>query len=288
MELYEQHPSPTDLDDALGDLELALAGLAAKDKIILSDFDHTLCDTYSFNPTTNNHLASIDPAVVEAAQPHHLVVATSRRVSNPTVPVLWSSGLVHPDVPVIAENGGVILYPTNDGLTCVDMIDPESMQSLQTVRDNIQQEVAAVPTGQQLTFKQGRTLLIARLQDEHGNSQPKHQAWLAERLQQLVDDPSLCVVDTRASVTIQHKEVSKGRAFRHYLQLANILRDEVCIIGMGDGLNDRQLFEEADVSLGFSDVVRPLVDVSIPGGPRAIPHVLRVIETATTLATSWR
>lgn len=288
MEIYRQQPQSGELGTALDNLELALAGLATKDTIILSDFDYTLCDTYTYDSATNNHMAMIDPAVIDAAQTHHIVVATSRRVTNPTVPLLWSSGLVDPRTPVIAENGGALLYHTADGVTCIDLVAPERVQALQTLDNAIRRNITTLPGGQKLAIKQGRTLLIARLQDENGDAQPQHQAWLAKQLEQLIDNPELAVVDTRASVTIQSKEISKGRAFRHYLELANIQRSDVCVVGMGDGPNDQQIFEEADISLGFSDTVRPMVDIIVPHGPRAVPHVLQVIEESGRLSTSWR
>ena len=278
MEQATNHLTP-ELDYALNSLETELANMGDREKVILSDFDYTLCDSYVFDEGTNNHIADIDPDVVAAAQTHHLVVATSRRVDNPTVPLLWESGLVQRHTPVIVENGGAILFLSESGsLECIDLVRPEDMEQLGAVRQLVGEAIRDLPAGQQLIFKVGRTMLLARLQDDQGTSLPHHQQWLAERIRGLMPPSSLQVVDTRASVTIQHEDVNKGEAFRRYLGLVGVPRDSIYVIGMGDGENDAEIFDEADLSLGFSDSVSHMVDIDVPLGPQAIPHVLGVIS----------
>lgn len=127
-------------------------------------------------------------------------------------------------------------------------------------------------------------MLLARLQDDRGNSLPHQQQWLAERIRGLMPPLPMQVVDTRASVTIQHKDVNKGSAFRTYLELIGIPRDSIYVIGMGDGENDTEIFDEADLSLGFSRAVSHMVDIDVPFGPQAVSHVLGVINDSNIYA----
>jgi hydroxymethylpyrimidine pyrophosphatase-like HAD family hydrolase len=271
-----------ELDRALILLEAELATVGDREVVILSDFDYTLCDEYVFDPQTNNHLAVIEPGVVEAAKPHHMVVATSRRATNPTVSLLWQSGLVQPNRPAIIENGGAIISQNAGSLACLDLVDPGQLEQLHAMPELAAEAMPDIPSGQELIFKMGRTMLVARLQDEAGISLPHHQRWLAEQLRDIVPSSSpLQVVDTRASVTIQHRDVNKGTAFLKYLELEDIPRDSIYVIGLGDGENDAEIFDEADLSLGFSDAVSSIVDIDIPHGPRAIPHVLGIIQSAS-------
>jgi len=277
-----------ELDQALNSLEIELSVMGDRKKIVLSDFDYTLCDQYAFNPQTNNHLADIDPEVVAAAERQCLIVATSRRATNPTVPLMWESGLVPPHLPVIVENGGSILFRGSHGeIECIDLIRSEDMQELAEMRQLAVELIHDIPAGQRLIFKMGRTMLLARLQDEHGSSLPHHQQWLAERLRAIMSSSPLQVVDTRVSVTVQHADVNKGTAFRKYLELTGVLRDSIYVIGMGDGENDIELFNEADLRLGFSEAVASFVDIDIPHGPRAVPHIFKVIESSNAPDRTW-
>lgn len=274
-----------ELAHALNSLEVELSTMGDRDIIVLSDFDKTLCDDYTFDAASNNHLAVIDPAVVNAAQSQNLVVATSRRVSNPTVPLLWSSRLVHPRTPVIVEDGGCILFQTpGGGVETIDLVEPRDVEMLGYMGHLISESVTAAAPDSRLTLKMGRTMLLARLQDRHGDTSPERNRELARTIQGILPESPLQVVDTRASVTVQHRDVNKGRAFRSLLDMMGVERDSVYVVGLGDGPNDREIFEEADLSLGFSPAVSELVDIDIPTGHRAAADVLDIIGSSALRA----
>lgn len=283
----EQQVFDSEIENPASILQAELLAAGDRTPVWLSDFDKTLCDTYVYDETTNNHLAVIDPATVSAAAMHHLVVATSRRLSNPTVPLFWQSGLLPASQAAILENGGVIARPNSDGrLDYIDLVPSTDLEDLQNIPAIARDKLEHLPEGQRLVFKTGRTLLLARLQDCNGNMLPEHQSWLAEQLAELVP-ASLHAMDTRASVVIQPAAVGKDTAFEAYLDLANIRREDIFVIGMGDGPNDAGIFATADVSLGFSEAVRHMVDIDVPGGVRAVPFLfdaVRKIQTADRLA----
>ncbi len=268
------------IESILAPLEASLEGV--EKPLILSDFDHTLCHSYEFNPDTNNHHPQIDPEVIKGARSHNLLVATGRRANTAAISLLWESGLVAPTMPIIAENGGTIIERDAAGnMTCSDLVTPHELTELTDLQSTIPDLLPELPDGQRLIFKTGRTMLLARLQDANGKIEPKHQAWLTEQLREVITSDELSVVDTRVSVSIQHKSVSKGAAFLHYLHGEGILRKDIFVIGTGDGINDRELFEQADLSLGFSSAVTDMVDIEIPHGAPAMPNVLRAISQNT-------
>jgi predicted mannosyl-3-phosphoglycerate phosphatase (HAD superfamily) len=278
MEHSESSLVTAELEHALSLLEIELAAADGREIIIGTDFDQTLCDEYVFDTATNNHVANIDPTLAAAARSQHMIINTSRRAENPTVRRFWSSGLIPPDRPVIVEGGGVILSPNvAGGLDSIATVEQEDLAHLHAVPGQVRESIGDIPDGQDLIFKIGRTMMVTRLQDKGGNALPHHQQWLAEQVREVISSPSLQVVDTRASVTVQHRDVNKGVGLRKYFELMGIAREDVYVIGMGDGRNDKELFEEADLSLGFSDIVSPLVDIDVPHGPRAAPHILRMI-----------
>lgn len=260
-------------------LAQGVAALGLNQTVVLSDFDYTLCDQYVFDPSTNNHRPVIRDELVAAAQDQHLVIATARRASNPAIPHMWESGLVDHEQPVIAENGGTILFREGDGqIACMDLVEPEEVQLLKKKAMLALEGVADDPRGRNLVVKEGRTMVLARLQDAQGGTSVADQQWLTGYLRRSLDDGSIKVVDTKTSVTIQSADVSKATGFDTYLDLYGITREEVQVIGMGDGDNDHEIFDVADVSIGFSDAVRDLVDVHVAEGAQAATHVLRTIK----------
>ena len=246
-------------------------------RVILSDFDYTLCYEYGFDPESNNHLPYIYSELIEAAQGQNLIVATGRRAKHPFLPVIWQSGLVDPRSPVIAENGGTLVFYGEQGRRYIDLVTEDDIALIHESRERIRQEITDMPKDQELIFKLGRTMLLTRLQNAAGEVDPLHNARLAERVQELFDPSHIRVVDTRASVIVQQAEVNKSAGFRRYLGILGLQRSDVHVTGLGDGLNDRELFEEADVSIGFSRVVRPYVDIEIPGSPANAARVLRTL-----------
>lgn len=243
--------------------------------IVLSDLDGTLCDTYTFDPETNNHQHAFDPEILTRAQEVPIVVATQRRAKHSSLPELWNQGLVHPGLPIIAENGGVVVIRKPDNSLGFDRLAPKG--TFELARDwleDAEHNVLEVPEGLQLAVKPGDTMLIARLQNEMGQSLPADQEFLLEQLQS-VDLPSgLTIVSSGDSLCIQHESVDKGRGFHRALGWLGLERSDVLVIGLGNGLNDEAIFRASDLSVGVSIDVSHLVDVAMIRGPESAKTVL--------------
>ncbi|MDQ3098126.1 MAG: HAD family hydrolase [bacterium] len=280
MRLEQQEFAPVVLEHVLSAIEAKLSTVN-KRRIILTDLDYTLFSSYGFNPATNDHLPKIDPELIAAVRPHHLIAATGRRADNPTIPLLWESGLIPTDVPVIAENGGILVSQRHGTLEYLDLVHHHELGLLEEIQHELTDKLIGIPSGLKLVFKRGRTMLITRLQDDEGLTMPHCQEWLEENINSLISVPSMRVVNSRVSVTIQHKDINKRTAFQYYLSLQDIARDSIFVIGMGDGENDKEIFEEADLSLGFSDVVKSMVDIYVPHGAVVTPDILNRINKKT-------
>lgn len=245
--------------------------------VVLSDFDHTLCYKYSFDPDTNDHLPYIEPDVVEAAEDTHLVIATGRRANSGSLRTIWQEGLLPKNRPIIAENGGVMVYYNHGRTKFLDFVPPYMVRHIVGVKEALEAQASEIEQDEELVVKLGRTMLIARLQDESGETNPEAQVRLAEAIKPLLPSTDLRIVDNRVSLAIQHHSVNKGAAFRHYLRMRGIDQHTTTIIGMGDGKNDQEIFTAADIRVGFSPVVRSMVQVEHTGEAASAMQTLRAV-----------
>jgi hypothetical protein len=277
----EHQPDDPGLSQLGADMDL----VEGRTPVVLSDLDLTLVDEYGFDPATNNHLPQITPELVDAAQDQHLIINTTRRANHPSILVLWRSGLVSIDRPIIAEGGGTLVFHDEgeeDGVRYVDLVPPDVRDSIHASRDVIADNLGELPHGQELVFKIGRTTLLTRLQTPEGTINPIYQQWLAAEIRRLIANPLIEVVDNRNSVSIRPAGVNKGSGFRTYLDMTGMNRDDLFVFGLGDSDGDEELFKEADYRIGFSEDVLPIVDIHVPEGPSAAPSVLRMIKDGVT------
>lgn len=233
----------------------------------LSDFDHTLSHEYLFDETTNDHYPHIDPAVLDAAADLDLVVATGRRANSESLLTIWRSGLIHSSVPIIAENGGTLVSYDGTTTSIEDLTLGNIKAQLALVKKEVETDEAFSVAGHKLVAKLGRTILIVRLQDENGATNPDLQELLLTRIHdRITADTDLAPVNNRVSVAVQPHGTNKATAFRSYLEAKGMKRKDVYVVGMGDGLNDQPIFDEANLSIGFGDEVQAHVDVALPDG----------------------
>jgi HAD superfamily hydrolase (TIGR01484 family) len=247
--------------------------------VVLSDFDLTLCNQFSFDSITNDHWPELSPELIAAAQNVDLIVATGRRAENPAVAHLWQCGLIPTEKSIITENGGVLVSNHQSGLIFEALVPSDRLHLLDELPDHLQNNLTNLPGDLQLVFKKGCTFLVTRLQDQDGKVDPINQQLLAEQIRELPISKLLQVVDTRASVTLQDHAVNKGSAFRALLSRQGIDRKDIFVVGMGDGENDAGIFAEADLRLGFSDTVSSIVDITIPGGADVTSTILKALAS---------
>lgn len=268
------HPNP---EAALDHLLLSQEG--ARHAVVLSDFDYTLCHKYVFDSDTNDHQPFIEPDVIDAARGLHLVIATGRRANSQSLKTIWREGLIPEDRPIIAENGGVLVYYREDRLKFLDLIHPYIVNHIVGVKDALTEQAGDIEQpGEELVVKLGRTMLIARLQDKHGETTEEAQHRLASSIQPLLTSPDLRIVDNRVSLGIQHHSVNKAAAFARYLRIKSVPQEGTVVIGMGDGENDREIFRVADVSVGLSPIVGSIVDLELVEGPESARQVLQKVK----------
>lgn len=245
--------------------------------IVLSDYDHTLVSRKA------------TPELIDEAGQVDLIIATGRRDKSSALPKFWNTGLLRPGQPAIIENGGAIAYANPTDPTeivyesLVDDMRPELTRVGQQIFDDF--EAMRLDPAKGLTVTLGRTMLLLDLFGQYG-IKPEEFAELATMVEPYVMHPDLKVVDTRNSVTIQHRIASKGHGFDAYLQRRGLERKNVFVVGMGDGPNDAEIFSSADVRLGFSPAVENLVDISVPEGSAASAGVLRAIRVGRDRAKS--
>lgn len=280
--MYEKITNPTTI--APPEFLDGVASLLSQDerpRIVFSDFDLTLCDMYDRDGTSNNHVPVLRPEVVVAAQGVHLVVATGRRANHPHLSLLWESGLLPEDVPVIAENGGTLVTHADHEVRFVDLLEDEEVVLLKKQARIALKSLPELPTGQKIVIKEGRTCMIARLEDDQGIVDDQHQSWLEGQLMGGPQNTNLQIVNARTSIVLQHARVDKNSAFRAYMAMQGLERDEHCIVGMGDAKNDAAIFAGSDVRIGFSGMVKSLVDIVAPDGvPNAAP-ILELVARPT-------
>lgn len=251
----------------------------ASTRIIASDFDGTLCDTYRYDALTNNHLPIIRDDIIEAASGSRLIVATARRAVHPAIRYLWECGLVHPSMPVISENGGVIHLLERGEERRVILAPDHSRDRIITWIDSVKDQLDHSPKGRHLSLKHGETMVIARYQTSSGKVTRADQLLLLKQLRQLAPPTWLSIVQSGESVCIQHSSVNKGVALRQALKLIGIERSDAYVISLGDAQNDRSLLEEADLSIGVHQSMRPHANHTYTNG---VDSALRVLQDHRT------
>jgi len=115
------------------------------------------------------------------------------------------------------------------------------------------------------------------MQDQYGVGRPEIHQELAMVVSNTISDPDFCVVSTASSVTIQPRTVSKGNAFLKLLQMMDVNREDIFVVGLGDADNDVGIFEESDLSVGVHERVFNLTDLSSTLGTLASKQVISMI-----------
>lgn len=252
-----------------------------RDKLIISDFDETLCHHYEFDAATNNHHAIIDPELADAAAKLPLIIATATRAIHPKITQIRESKLVPQNGLLIAENGGVIVEKSGRIWWSVE----EDEAAVGELRHHITRKLPrlfTMPQDMQLVAKQGLTSLIMRAQTERGEHDPSVQTDLQSAVQTIAGD-EWTVVDGGRSLTVQRPGVSKINALPHTgLELGNY-----SLIGLGDGENDIDLLDRSDIAIAVGERVADHADFVIDPNVPSVTAALRLIGRAATSFPGW-
>ena len=249
-----------------------------KNIVVLSDFDYTLCHDY-VDDGDNNLVPIISDSVVNAGAATDMYIATGRRAKSVAIDTMWDSGIYPIDRPIITENGGVLVYRRPSGNKYLELIQPYQVRKLPGIKSLIEAALEEyIDPTESLVIKRGMTMITARIKtalDSHSDPE-SHQLFVDKVRDLMSSQHEFGVVDNRTSLTVQHRTVNKANGFRKLLAMRGIKRSGLFVVGLGDGLNDAQIFQEADISFGFDPVVGKLVDKVLPQTPNAAESVLRL------------
>ena len=257
----------------------------SKQVALLSDFDYTLCHRY-VEDENDNLAPSIDSEVARQAQRTDLYIATGRRAESVALASIWNSGLYPKDRPLIAENGGVLVYNSATGRKFLDLIYPWQTKKLPGIKQLMTE--ALEDLDDDYIIKTGRTMIVARLKKEaeEAINPEKHQQLLETVEDTLSTQHEFRAIDNRTSVTVQHRTVSKRVGFAELLKKRRIDRKGMFLVGLGDGLNDTEIFSAADLSIGFNPIVGEMVDTLVEPSDQMTAAILRAIADVSNQEAS--
>lgn len=234
--------------------------------VILSDFDGTLCDQYSTDTEAKTRMPELDPELTKLIRRNDipLVIATARRWDNPALQVLRKKFVSSPWLPLIAENGGVTLEGPL-GAPTINVDDKDVIWRLHHWADDAKNRFP-LPTGKEIQVKHGETISVVRLRNTDGSFTVDDQDKLLDMLQGTRLPEDVQIVHGVDSLTIQPSAVDKAAAFRAFIKKIGVSRDDMCVLGIGDGPNDAAIFRESDLSIGVHPRVKDMVDIGLLRG----------------------
>ena len=282
-QITEQAPNMAISLDTQAGHELLHDQLASdpRDAIVVSDFDHTLCHEYVFDPETNNKTPIVDPELARAFGRLPCMVVTGRRANNPHVGIIWSEGLLPPDIPLIAENGGVILESNGEirsAVASTDEVDFIDEQIKALARDSLQ-----LPAGFSLITKPGETLVVVRAQLADGSSRRDVHDFITPAIQTAVGEEWI-VVDCGTTLNVQKRSVSKRTA----VEQSGLQRSNYQVVSLGDSPNDIDLLDEADVAIAVGNKIAEHADFVVASNPASVTTVLQTIGRAVIARRQFR
>ena len=265
---------------------------------VVSDFDETQSSTYVFSNKWNTHVPKIRVDLSQEAQKlaHPMCLATARTSNESVSWVIWHK-LSRLPMPLVAENGAVLVWPSFKMTQPAQIEVLASGKQAETMRQ-IQKELQnglignlIVPTGHEVVLRPGRvTTVEIRSQDiTTKKGTPDDYVTLMEQLQGLFPEAmtQIEIIDSGSSLGIQPIGVSKESGIIAALSRSGVKTNDVFLVGMGDNKNDEPLFGFVKKNGGLTIGVRPTVgngcDFTFNGGDEVS---LQVLKTINSLAES--
>jgi hydroxymethylpyrimidine pyrophosphatase-like HAD family hydrolase len=264
---------------SLRDLEMVLPSLIPSgDTALLTDFDETICSSYSYDLGSRTHWPNIDSRVsLEARRMQSpLFIATSRASTEPVVQEAIASLVSHRELPIICENGAVLFFPTK-GREIVLATDAQRQQ-MDEVKGHISQ-VGSEFRDRELLIKDNRIATIEmRIQHASGIGDPTLYGELAQLLSGRFDLTDLDLVSSNNSLSIQPRGINKGKAFLEALTLLGLKRRSLFVVGLGDAPNDREIFEQSDLGIAVRKGAKDNADIVVDEGDKTTLLVMQNIK----------
>jgi HAD superfamily hydrolase (TIGR01484 family) len=248
---------------------------------VVSDFDETICSTYKYNEQDKIHQPLILSAVWEriAAMESQLIIATSRSPRDSVVRQEIASLVASHNVPIICENGAVLFLPGSKEKQVISLATVEQTTEIEDLLAVVSsmdwREI--VPDREVLIAKDRVASFEIRVQEVTGKGDPSHYTKLIELLKMTGCD-TLEFISSGSSLSVQPKGISKATGINAALAYMGLSEQKPFIIGMGDGMNDRELFAASDLSVAVDSRVAGFADLCSPHGDRAALAVLESVR----------
>lgn len=271
--------------------ELKLA--SGKPILVISDFDETMCSNYIFSEAWKTHVPIINSNLNKEAQALTLpmCVATARTPNESVSWLIWHKLTKNP-MPLVAENGAVLVWPQekiNSEPKLQILATNEQAQIIRQIQTDLEGgavQKMSVPINHHIVLRTGRVATV-ELRAENiitKKGTPEDYAQITAQLQELfpkaLDDVD--IVSSGNSLGIQPKGVGKQLGIVMALTAARIKLKDVFMIGLGDNKNDEPLFNFVNTNGGITIGVRPsakgLCDFDVDGGEAVSLAVLRLVN----------
>jgi hydroxymethylpyrimidine pyrophosphatase-like HAD family hydrolase len=92
------------------------------------------------------------------------------------------------------------------------------------------------------------------------------------------DLTNMDLVSSNSSLSIQPKGINKGSAFLQALTLMDLNRNGLFVIGLGDALNDKEIFEQSDLGIAVRKGAKADADLTVDEGDKTTLLVMRNIK----------
>lgn len=244
--------------------------------VVLSDFDETLCSTYTYDPETKTHWPEMNQHLLDQIQrmTSPIIIATSRAADEMVITTKVSQLVAGKNLPILCENGGVLYFP-DSGNTLVLTTDQQIAQ-LDDLRKLIAtMRVTPELAQRELIFRTQRLATIeVRIQDKSGVGTPQFYPELERLVKEQFDTSALDFVSSNNSMSIHAKGINKRSGFQEALKHMGLRREAIFVIGLGDAVNDKPIFEEADLGIAVRPTAQGLSDIFVDGGDQVALSVL--------------
>lgn len=271
--------------------ELKQAG--RKSILVVSDFDETMCSRYVFSEAWQTHVPVISSNLHKEAQALALpmCLATARTPNESVSWLIWHKLTKNP-MPLVAENGAVLVWPKgkiNSEPKLQILATNEQAQIIRQIQTDLESGVVqkiSVPVDHRIILRTGRVATVElRAEDINTkNGAPEDYPQITAQLQELFPEAldHVDIVSSGNSLGIQPKNVGKQLGIVKALTAAGIKLKDVFMIGLGDNKNDEPLFNFVNTNGGITIGVRPsakgLCDFYVDGGDAVSLEVLRLVN----------
>lgn len=277
-------------DTLLSELRNRLLGKSIQ---VISDFDETQCSEYVFSKSWNTHVPKIRVDLSQEAQKlvRPMCLATARTSNESVSWIMWHK-LSKLPMPLVAENGAVLVWPSfkiTQPAQIEILVSDKQAETMRQIQEELQNgliENLIVPAGHEVVLRPGRVATVEiRSQDiTTKKGTPDDYIVLTEQLQGLFPEAmsQIEIVGSGSSLGIQPIGINKESGIRDALSRSGVETNDIFLIGMGDNKNDEPLFDFVKKEGGLTIGVRPTAgkgcDFTFNGGDETSLQVLKTIN----------